>query len=186
MMKKLCSLPFLLLLLFSLLGCSGPGEDVAAKFRGETITTEAVETYARYCPFEEVSDREIVTYLVRWQILLEDAENRGLAVTEEDIEQFLKDTVYASYEMPDGKTTIDSYCESLGITFEEYVERIRYQAPPIIAMAKVQEAVAKEYCETNDIPFDALNPTNDVREAIDEYTVELFEGFEDDIVFFVD
>lgn len=62
------------------------------------------------------SDREIVDDILKNVILQEEAEQRGLMPTEEEVEQYLQETVYAAYAMPEGKEGIDAYCASAGIT----------------------------------------------------------------------
>jgi len=88
--------------------------------------------------------------------------------------------------MPEGKAIIDEYCQSQGITFDQYIERLRQQAPATIVKAKLEEAVAREYCERNNIPFDALNPTNDVRQAIADYETGLWDENKKEIKYYVD
>lgn len=53
------------------------------------------------------SDREIVDDILKNVILQEEAEQRGLMPTEEEVEQYLQETVYAAYAMPEGKEGID-------------------------------------------------------------------------------
>ena len=174
------------LLLFLLSACGeAPGEDVAATFRGEPISRELVALYQEYSDGSP-SDRDIVNLIVSQQILKEEAEARGMTATEEEVQQFLQDTAYASYEMPEGKAIIDEYCQSQGITFDQYIERLRQQAPATIVKAKLEEAVAREYCERNNIPFDALNPTNDVRQAIADYETGLWDENKKEIKYYVD
>lgn len=86
------------------------------------------------------SDREIVDDILKNVILQEEAEQRGLMPTEEEVEQYLQETVYAAYAMPEGKEGIDAYCASAGITYEEYVENLRDQAPRVLAKGKLKEA----------------------------------------------
>lgn len=183
-MKKgflfLCSI-----LLLTLSSCGGAEENVAATFRGEPIFRENVEAYY-VTAAEEVTDRDIVDHIVRKMILMEEAEARGVPVTEEDVEQFVKDTVYASYEMPEGKADIDEYCRSLGVTFEEYVEIVRDQCPLTIARAKVQESVAREYCEANGLTFDPMNPINELYQVLEDYEAGLWDENKKNIKYYVD
>ena len=66
-----------------------------------------------------LSDREVVDDLLKNALLLEEAEARGLTPTQEEIEQYLQETVYTAYELPEGKEQIDNYCASAEISFED-------------------------------------------------------------------
>ena len=173
------------MLLLVLTACGGVEEDVAATFRGEPISKELVALYQEYSDGSR-SDREIVDLIVSQQILKEEAEARGMTATEEEVEQFLRDTAYVSYEMPERKAIIDEYCQSQGITFDEYIERLRHQAPATIIKAKLEEAVAREYCEVNGLPFDPMNPVNEVYQVLADYEAGLWDENKKDIKYYVD
>ena len=200
-MKKIQGLIAVLLMVSTLGtgGCSGgtegqadpAGDAVAATYRGEPIMQSVVENQKETAELrnntaaEAVSEREIIDRIIANMIVLEEAEKRGLTATEEEVETFLADTVYASYEMPEGKEIIDSYCASAGLTYEEYVQSVREQAPTIIAKAKWEEAVAREYCDANGIEFDSMNPGQEVIDAINDRKADLLEAHRGDIVYCV-
>ena len=200
-MKKIQGLIAVLLMVSTLGtgGCSGgtegqadpAGDAVAATYRGEPIMQSVVENQKETAELrnntaaEAVSEREIIDQIITNMIVLEEAEKRGLTATEEEVETFLADTVYASYEMPEGKEIIDSYCASAGLTYEEYVQSVREQAPTIIAKAKWEEAIAREYCDANGIEFDSMNPGQEVIDAINDRKAELLEAHRGDIVYCV-
>ena len=200
-MKKIQGLIAVLLMVSTLGtgGCSGgtegqadpAGDAVAATYRGEPIMQSVVENQKETAELrnntaaEAVSEREIIDQIITNMIVLEEAEEWGLTATEEEVETFLADTVYASYEMPEGKEIIDSYCASAGLTYEEYVQSVREQAPTIIAKAKWEEAVAREYCDANGIEFDSMNPGQEVIDAINDRKADLLEAHRGDIVYCV-
>lgn len=200
-MKKIQGLIAVLLMVSALGtgGCSGgtegqadpAGDAVAATYRGEPIMQSVVENQKETAELrnntaaEAVSEREIIDQIITNMIVLEEAEEWGLTATEEEVETFLADTVYASYEMPEGKEIIDSYCASAGLTYEEYVQSVREQAPKIIAKAKWEEAVAREYCDANGIEFDSMNPGQEVIDAVNDRKAELLEAHRGDIVYCV-
>lgn len=180
---------WIVVLLLSSLGlssCGGesPPAGTAATYRGQPILWSAVETQ-KEAAGGDLSDREIMDHIITNLIMLEEAEKRGLTATEEEVETFLADTVYASYEMPEGKESIDTYCASTGLTYEEYVQSVREQAPKIIAKAKWEEAVAREYCDDNGVEFDSLNLGQEVIGAVNDRKAELLEAHRGDIVYCV-
>ena len=200
-MKKIQGLIAVLLMVSALGtgGCSGgtegqadpAGDAVAATYRGEPIMQSVVENQKETAELrnntaaEAVSEREIIDRIIANMIVLEEAEEWGLTATEEEVETFLADTVYASYEMPEGKEIIDSYCASAGLTYEEYVQSVREQAPTIIAKAKWEEAMAREYCKANGIAFDCMNPGQEVIDAVNDRKADLLEAHRGDIVYCV-
>ena len=184
-MKKWIAV-LLLLLSLGVSACGGeaPPAGTAATYRGEPILWSAVETQ-KEAAGGDVSDREIIDRIITNVIMLEEAEKRGLTATEEEVETFLAETVYAAYEMPEGKEIIDSYCASTGLTYEEYVQSVREQAPKIIVKAKLEEAVAREYCDANGIEFDSMNPSQEVRDAVAAYKADLLERNRNQIHYYV-
>lgn len=135
---------------------------------------------------ETVSDREIVDDILKNVILLEEAENRGLTPSTEEVEQYLQETVYAAYELPEGKEGIDAYCANAGITYDEYVDDQRAQAPKILAKWNLKEAIAKEYCQNHGLTYDRLNPPQEALDAVEEYLSSLLDEHKDDIIYYID
>lgn len=169
------------------------GKDVvAAVYNGEEIMMSSVEyqrntgaTMAGTTAGDQPSNREIIDNIVKNMVMTEEAERRGLTATQEEIDEFLNSTVYASYKIPEGKQDIDEYCASAGLTFEEYVETVREQAPRIIEKAKLERAIAQEYCQKHNIELDELNPPQEVRDAIEDFCTDLLEAHRDDITYYV-
>ncbi len=94
--------------------------------------------------------------------------------TQEEIEQYLQETVYTAYELPEEKEQIDNYCASAEISFEEYVADLRGQAPPcFLAKAKLKEVVMEEYCQAHGLPYDRMNPPQEAQEAVEAYQDQL-------------
>lgn len=118
-------------------------------------------------------------------ILQEEAEQRGLMPTEEEVEQYLQETVYAAYAMPEGKEGIDAYCASAGITYEEYVENLRDQAPRVLAKGKLKEAIAEESCQSHGLTYDRLNTPQEALDAVEEYMNNLLELHKEEITYYI-
>ena len=130
------------------------------------------------------TDKEIADRIIENLIMVEEAQRRGLAATEEEIESMM-DSVRESYEIPAGKEIVDQYCQGAGITLEQYYENVRGQLPGIIARLKLKEAVGREYCAETGIEYTNVNPPPEMKEAQDQYVAELLEAHKDDIVYFV-
>ena len=187
------SLPLALCLTAALLlsGCQG---NPAAQSAEDTPVEEYLGTYyyqkqtqaalAGVAP-ATLSDREVVDDLLKNALLLEEAEARGLTPTQEEIEQYLQETVYTAYELPEGKEQIDNYCASAGISFEEYVADLRGQAPRFLAKAKLKEVVMEEYCQAHGLPYDRMNPPQEAQEAVEAYQDQLLADHQGEITYYL-
>ena len=192
------SLPLALCLTAALLlsGCQG---NPAAQSAEDTPVEESLGTY-----YEEAMEqaeapddpvlavykdqtvlRSVVDDLLKNALLLEEAEARGLTPTQEEIEQYLQETVYTAYELPEGKEQIDNYCASAGISFEEYVADLRGQAPRFLAKAKLKEAVMEEYCQAHSLPYDPMNPSQEAQEAVEAYQDQLLADHQGEITYYL-
>lgn len=172
---------------------SSTSDTVAATYKEEKVMMSVVEyqkqtqaALAGSASGETVSDREIVDDILKNVILLEEAENRGLTPSTEEVEQYLQETVYAAYELPEGKEGIDAYCANAGITYDEYVDDQRAQAPKILAKWNLKEAIAKEYCQNHGLTYDRLNPPQEALDAVEEYLSSLLDEHKDDIIYYID
>ncbi len=124
-----------------------------------------------YSAVAGVSERDLINVVLRGFMLLEEAEQRGLAATQEEIEAMVEGNRMA-YEMPEGKQSMDDYCAGAGISIEEHYEIIRAQAPETIAIQKLELAVAQEYCEENGVEFSMSDKK--VKAAVEKFKNELF------------
>lgn len=126
-------------------------ERIAAVYGEHEITREAVEHYRETAALAggeaAQSDREIVDLLLRNLILLEEAEKRGIAATEAEIQAQLDATKQWYAENEEVKQRIDDYCAGAGISFEEYLRIIEAQIPGTIARAKLINAVGRQEVE---------------------------------------
>ena len=155
--------------------------EVAAIYRGEEILWATVQREKSLTSSPADSDRAVVDRIIQNMILLDEAEQRGLAATDEEIEAMV-DSTKRAYELPDGKTQMDAYFSAMGITADEYFELIRQQAPRVIARQKLTDAVAREYCEAHGLEFTKVNQPAEVQEAVETYINGLFDAHKADIV----
>ena len=126
-------------------------EGIAAVYGAHEITLEAVEHYRETVALTggeaAQSDREVVDLLLRNLILSEEAERRGLAATQEEIQAQLDATRQWYEENETVRQGIDDYCAGAGISFEEYWSIMEEQLPGTIARAKLVGAVGEEEVE---------------------------------------
>ena len=168
------------------------GDDpVLAVYKDQTVLRSVVDyqkqTQAALAGVDPatLSDREVVDYLLKNALLLEEAEARGLTPTQEEIEQYLQETVYTAYALPEGKEQIDTYCASAGISLEEYVADLREQAPRFLARAKLKEAVMEEYCQAHGLPYDPMTPPQEAQAAVEAYQDQLLADHQGEITYYL-
>lgn len=166
--------------------------DVLAKYNGTPIMADVVQynkevnrLFRGEDSTEMDTDYEIINKIIASMILLEEANRRGLAATESEIEAMVDGAIRA-YSLPSGKEMIDPFLEGAGITFEEYLTRLREQAPRVIARQKLMDAVGKEYCEKHNMEFTKMNPPAEMVAAQEAFQKELFEKNKHKIEYFVE
>lgn len=166
--------------------------EIAAVYKEQKIYISAIE-YNRNMNFmrdeteskKNESDRNIVDSIIENMILMEEAERRGLAATDEEIEEMVK-AAKITYDIPEGKKMLDQYCEGAGITIDEYFDILREQAPRTIARQKLKDEIGREYCREKGIEFTKNNPPVEMMEAIDQYIIKLFEENKQYIKYYID
>lgn len=168
-----------------------PDDPVLAVYKDQMVLRSVVDyqkqTQAALAGVDPatLSDREVVDYLLKNALLLEEAEARGLTPTQEEIEQYLQETVYTAYALPEGKEQIDNYCASAGISFEEYVADLREQAPRFLAKAKLKEVVMEESCQAHGLSYDPMNPPQEAQEAVEAYQDQLLADHQGEITYYL-
>ena len=162
-----------------------PDAGIAAVYDGQVITMEAVAHNRQLTVLMGGADRtdyEVVNDIITSLILLEEAERLGLSATQAEIDALVDQTV-AAYTLPDGKKIVDAYLAEYALTFDAYLDQIRSQAPRTIAIQKVKDQIAREYCEANHLEFNKGNLPAGASAAIDARIAELFEQNKDKIVY---
>lgn len=163
---------------------------IIASYNGHNITVAMVE-YNRNMNIlrdeasasKHDSDLEIAEQLIANIILAEEAEKLGLSATKAEIDLMVENAI-RSYSIPEGKAILDDYCAGAGISFEEYIELLREQAPNVIARQKLKNEIGKQYCEQKGIKYTHVNPPVDMIRAQEKYIAELIEQHKDDIVYY--
>ena len=158
---------------------SAAPENIAATYKDQVITWNEVE-YMRNIAFMfdssyTTTDKDIVDRLIRGKILSELAEERGVAATQEEMDELIENTRKA-YAIPDGKAMLDEYCEGLGVDFEGYLEILSAQAYDTITMQKMRNRIAMDICEergieySNPLPQDVQDEMNSRLDSlVDQY-----------------
>lgn len=159
---------------------------VAAVYHGVEISEETVRYYRDARSGTDAggtvaSDQEIIEEIVENLILTEEAESRGLAATEEEIDAKVEQTRQWYEENEDVRAFIDDFCEGAGMQAEDYFAILREQAPASIARAKLTYLLEEEWCDAHNVVYDAGNPPEGMTEAVEQQLDALIASHMDEI-----
>lgn len=162
-------------------------EEVVAEYKGQPILASQLaqwrESY-RLTGAQPPSDQELLHQLVENLVLEEEATRRGLAATQDEIDDMVQ-SVKDSYELPDGKEILDNYCKNAGITLEQYFDQVREVAPSILARRKLETALGEEYCREHGLEYTTVNPPKELTEAVEQAIEELIEAQAGEIQYYL-
>lgn len=163
-------------------------EEVVAEYKGQPILASQLaqwrESY-RLTGAQPPSDQELLRQLVENLVLEEEAKRRGLAATQDEIDDMVQ-SVKDSYELPEGKEILDNYCKDAGITLEQYFDQVREVAPSILARRKLETALGQEYCQEHGMEYTTVNPPEELTEAVDQAMEELVQAHADEIQYYLE
>ncbi len=193
MKRRLLNMAVTLLLTVVLAACSDgeKGNGVVAEFGDFQVTAEMVENNreldirnAEVQPGYKIrSEEEIIEDMLKGQMLYLEALEKGYAATQEQIDS-LVEGVYTSYELPDGKKLIDGYLAESGLSYDEYVSKVRELAPYMLAKLNFSDAIMREYCEEHGIEYTGANMPREVTESVGKYKDELYELHKSEVKFY--
>lgn len=162
-------------------------EEVVAEYKGQPILASQLaqwrESY-RLTGAQPPSDPELLRQLVENLVLEEEAKRRGLAATQDEIDDMVQ-SVKDSYELPEGKEILDNYCKNAGITLEQYFDQVREVAPSILARRKLETALGEEYCQEHGLEYTTVNPPKELTEAVDQAMEELIQAQAGEIQYYL-
>lgn len=163
-------------------------EEVVAEYKGQPILASQLaqwrESY-RLTGAQPPSDQELLRQLVENLVLEEEAKRRGLAATQDEIDDMVQ-SVKDSYELPDGKEILDNYCKNAGITLEQYFDQVREVAPSILARRKLETALGEEYCQEHGLEYTTVNPPEELTEAVEQAIEKLIQAQADEIHYYLE
>ena len=147
--RLIAALLLAVLPVFLFAGC-GSKDPVLATYKDAEITRSLVDyqkqTMRHLNGAAEVSDKEAVDELLINNIMLDEAETRGLSVSQEEIDAMLQSQHdnYENYE--EIRAIIDDYCKEQDLTTEQYFAVLEEQVPRSILRQKLRDALGQEYC----------------------------------------
>ena len=178
---------FAVSVLSMLSGCGKQdGDTVLAEYNGIKVTQAMVDrqqSYGSNSGIGDTSSQEIVERILTGQMLLEEAESKGLAATEAEIEEHVATLKKGYADYPEVKKQVDEYCDGAGLSIDEYWAQVREQAYGTISRSKLKADFEKEYCDKTG--YTGSTETQEyadmIEKAFDEHRSELLKAHESEV-----
>lgn len=126
-------------------------QDIVATYKENSITQgqidsrETANDMADSPDVQAMTDREITDSIITGFMLLEEAEDRGLAATAAEIEDTIVLLKGQYDEYPETKTSIDDFCRSAVITIDQYWLQVEDTMYGSISRSNLKAALRAEY-----------------------------------------
>lgn len=177
--RLIAALLLAVLPVFLFAGC-GSKYPVLAKYKDTEITRSLVDHWKevkRQLGGGAVSDKDMVDEILVNTIMLDEAESRGLSVSQEEIDAMLQSQHdnYENYE--EIRTIIDDYCKEQNLTTEQYFSVLEEQVPRSILRQKLRDALGQEYCAEHGLEFTKVNPPQEMTDYVDAYLDGLLDTY---------
>ena len=185
MKKRLITLALLVLagLVGYKLWLAPPRTGVAARYREHEVTWQQVERLRSVMTLlgekGETDDRALVDRILQGYILLDEAKELGVSVSESEVAQKL-----SALPLPDGKSTLDEYLRTLGGSLGSYLDLVREQALEKLTRERIRETLARDYCDEHGIDFDLDHLPDEASRAVGEKIDGLIERHRGEIEYF--
>lgn len=166
-------------------------EKALAQYKDHVLTAgeveyskKAAELVNEALPAE--SDQAAIDRIITGCIILEEAEKLGMTATPEEVEENLTVLKKGHEDFPEVARRNEEYCESAGITLEEYWQTLEEQLPATIMRQKYRNRFDAEYCREHGYAQNALTDQQreEIKEAYEEHKKQLFEQHKDEIVYY--
>lgn len=186
--RLLAALLLAVLPVFLFAGC-GSKDPVLAKYKDTEITRSLVDHWKevkRQLGGGAVSDKDMVDEILVNTIMLDEAESRGLSVSQEEIDAMLQ-SQHDNYDtFEEIRTIIDDYCKEQDMTTEQYFAALEEQIPRSILRQKLRDALGQEYCAEHGLEFTKVNPPQEMTDYVDAYLDGLLDTYSAYITYNID
>ncbi len=168
-------IPVLCLLLLFLTACQKQTSDdpIVASYK-DTQIHESLVAYEKQNQInvtgdKTVSDADALDQLLLNLIMLDEAEQRGLSVTQEEVDAELAGQRKNYEEYEEVRSYIDDYCTKMGITTEQYFDTVAEQLPRVMLRQRLRDTLGQEYCQQHGLEFTKVNPPEQMTEYVEQY-----------------
>ena len=180
------------LLVSTLAGCGRPAgevrDPVVASYRGQQILESAVEReqerQTALAGGKTVSRRAAIDQLLLDLIMLDEAERRGLSVTQEEVDLELTGQRQLYEQDEQIREMLEEYCSENGITVEQHFAILEEQMPRWILRQKLRDALGQEYCEAHGLEFQRGHQRQEVLDYVEDCLHELLSAYSAEITYY--
>ena len=132
---------------------------------------------------QTVTDREAAEQLLLNLAMLDEAEQLGLSVTQEEV-----DAAFAvqkqNYENSDEvRQYIDDWCEQTGVTADDYFRAVQEQLSRVMLRQKLRDALGEAYCKEHGLTFTKVNPPAEMESYVQDYLDGLLKKYSSKITY---
>lgn len=132
---------------------------------------------------QTVTDREAAEQLLLHLAMLDEAEQLGLSVTQEEV-----DAAFAvqkqNYENSDEvRQYIDDWCEQTGVTIDDYFRAVQEQLSRVMLRQKLRDALGEAYCKEHGLTFTKVNPPAEMESYVQDYLDGLLQKYSSKITY---
>lgn len=132
---------------------------------------------------QTVTDREAAEQLLLNLAMLDEAEQLGLSVTQEEV-----DAAFAvqkqNYETNDEvRQYIDDWCEQTGVTIDDYFRAVQEQLSRVMLRQKLRDALGEAYCKEHGLTFTKVNPPAEMESYVQDYLDGLLQKYSSKITY---
>ncbi|MDK2800128.1 MAG: hypothetical protein PWP27_1952 [Clostridiales bacterium] len=121
------------------------------------------------------TDKEIILDIARTQLLLNEAKNRGIDVSEDEARTYAKKEKEMIYKNPETKETLIAYINALGLTEDEYWNNYTIkEIQKMLTISALNRQIADEILAGSDIPIN--EKAKKQREIIDNFKSEIVKN----------
>ena len=172
-MRSKIMLALCLLLLF-LTACQKQTSDdlIVASYKETQILQSEVayekENQINVTGDKTVSDADALDQILLNLIMLDEAEQRGLSVTQEEVDAELA----------------GQRCTKMGITTEQYFDMVAEQLPRRMLRQRLRDTLGQEYCQQHGLEFTKVNPPEQMTEYVEQYLDGLLQAHRSEIKYY--
>ena len=116
--------------------------------------------------------------------LLDEAEQRGLSVTQEEVDAELAGQRKNYEEYEEVRAYIDDYCTKMGITTEQYFDTVAEQLPRVMLRQRLRDTLGQECCQQHGLELTKVNPPEQMSEYVEQYLDGLLQAHRSEIKYY--
>ena len=131
-----------------------------------------------------VSDVDALDQILLNLIMLDEAEQRGLSVTQEEVDAEMAGQRKNYEEYEEVRSYIEEWCTKMGITTEQYFDMVAEQLPRRMLRQRLRDTLGQEYCAQHGLEFTKVNPPEQMTKYVDQYLDNLLEAHRSEIKYY--